>query len=63
MPSTPPVPALGSAEQTAYYSPWLKVRVLILAALTEPWSPESWAEVHTRLPWLLAEERRLRAKG
>lgn len=57
------MPALGSAEQTAYYSPWLKVRVLILAALTEPWSPESWAEVHTRLPWLLAEERRLRAKG
>ena len=63
MPSTPLVPALAPTEQTACYSPWLKVRVLIRAALTTLWSPESWAEVHASLPWLLAEEQRLRGQG
>ncbi len=51
---------LGSASQTACYQPWLKARVLLRAALTMSWPPEAWAEVHAHLPWLLAEERRLR---
>jgi hypothetical protein len=45
MPSTPAVPALAPAEQTACYSPWLKVRVLIRAALAQAWAPETWPEV------------------
>ncbi len=49
--------------QTACYSPWLKFRVLIRAALAHPWSPDEWAEVKQHLPWLLAEERRLRRQG
>ena len=61
--STPPVPALAPAEQAACYSPWLKTRVLIRAALTTPWSQDAWPEVRERLPWLLAEERRLRRQG
>jgi hypothetical protein len=63
MSSTLPVPALAPAEQTACYSPWLKVRVAIRAALTTPWSSVSWAEVRASIPWLLAEERRLRRDG
>jgi sterol desaturase/sphingolipid hydroxylase (fatty acid hydroxylase superfamily) len=38
----PSAPQLAPASQTACYSPWLKVRVLIRAALTLPWSPEDW---------------------
>jgi hypothetical protein len=63
MSSKPPVPALAPAEQTACYSDWLKVRVAIRVALTTPWSPEAWTEVRAQLPWLLAEERRLRRQG
>ena len=63
MPSAPRPPALAPAEQTACYTPWLKVRVAIRAALTTPWSPEAWPEVRARLPWLLTEERRLRREG
>jgi hypothetical protein len=62
MSSTPLVPALAPAEQTACYSPWLKIRVLIRAVLT-PWPPETWVEVLAQVPWLLAEERRLRRQG
>lgn len=63
MPSAPLVPVLAPAEQTACYSPGLKVRVLIRAALTTPWPPETWPEVRAQLPWLLAEERRLPGQG
>ena len=35
-PHTPAVPVLAPATQTACYSPWLKVRVLLRAALTTP---------------------------
>jgi hypothetical protein len=58
MPNTSTVPTLAPADQTACYSPWLKVR-----ALTIPWSPEAWPEVRAQLSWLLAEERRLRREG
>jgi len=51
---------LAPNSQTACYSPWLKVRVLIRVALTTPWSGQEWAEVKQHLPWLLAEEYRLR---
>ena len=63
MSGLPPNSPLAPVEQTACYSPWLKVRVLIRAALTQPWSPEAWPEVRSHLPWLLAEERRLRGEG
>ena len=55
--------SLAPDSQTACYLPWLKVQVLIRAALTHPWSPDAWAEVKEHLPWLLAEETRLRRQG
>jgi hypothetical protein len=58
-----PAPALAPAEQIACSSPWLKVRVLIRAVLTHPWSADGWAEVKEPLPGLMAEERRLRRQG
>jgi hypothetical protein len=54
---------LAPDSQTACYSPWLKVRVAVRAALTMPWSPEDWPEIRERLNWLLAEESRLRRQG
>jgi hypothetical protein len=55
--------SIAPASQTACYSPWLKVRVLIRAALTMPWSPEDWPEIRQHPKWLLAEESRLRRQG
>ncbi len=49
--------------QIAGYSPWLKVRVPIRAALTMPWSGWEWAEAKQHLPWRLAEETWLRRQG
>jgi hypothetical protein len=63
VPTPPSAPKLAPASQTACYSPWLKVRVLIRAALTLPWSPEDWPEIRQHLKWLLAEESRLRRQG
>ena len=54
-------PAPGS--QTASSSPQLKVRVLIRAPLTMPWSPEDCPEIREHLTWLLAEENGLRRQG
>ena len=54
---------LPSAEQAACYGPWLKVSVALRAALTFPWSPEAWVEIRQHIPWLLAEECRLRRQG
>ena len=54
---------LAPDSQTACYLPWLKVRVLIRAALTHPWAAETWPEVREHLKWLLAEESRLRRQG
>ncbi len=50
-------------SQPACHSPWLKVRVLIRAALTHPWTPEAWPEIREHLNWLLSEESRLRRQG
>jgi hypothetical protein len=49
--------------QSAGYSPWLKARVLIRAALTMPCSGWEWAEVKQHLPWLPTEEARPRRQG
>ncbi len=54
---------LAPNSRTACYSPWLKVRVLLRAALTTPWSGREWAEIKQHPPWLLAEEARLRRQG
>ena len=55
MPSTPTVIALAPAEQTACYSPRLKVRVLIRAELTRGgWPPEAWPKVREDLPAVAA---------
>ena len=54
---------LAPGSQTACYSPWLKVRVLMRAALTMPWSLADWPEIRKHLKWLFAEESRLRRQG
>ncbi len=54
---------LAPASQAACYLPWLKVCVLIRAALTMPWSPGDWPEIREHLKWLLAEESWLRRQG
>ncbi|MBF8262105.1 MAG: hypothetical protein HW376_1634 [candidate division NC10 bacterium] len=54
---------LAPDAQTACYSPWLKVRVLIRTALTMPWSPADWPEIRQHLKWLLAEEARLQREA
>lgn len=51
---------LPFAEQTACYGPWLKVSVALRYVLTYPWSNEAWEEVRQHIPWLPAEESRLR---
>ena len=43
---------LAPDSQTACYSPCLKVRVLIRAALSMPWSPEDWPEIRQHIKWL-----------
>ena len=61
LPDTPH--PLAPDSQIASYSPWLKARVLIRAALTMLWSRWEWTEVKQHLPWLLAEEARPRRQG
>jgi len=54
---------LPSASQRAIYLPWLEVSVALRYVLTFPWTPEAWWEVRQHIPWLLAEECRLRKAG
>jgi len=54
---------LPAAERTACYGPWLKVSVALRYVLTYPRSAEAWQEVRQHIPWLLAEEARLRRQG
>ena len=42
-----------------WYSPWLKVSLALRMALTYPWD----AEVRQHIPWLLAEQSRIRRAG
>ena len=43
--------------------PWLNVSLALRFALTYPWDPATWAEVRRHIPWLLAEQRRIRRAG
>jgi hypothetical protein len=59
-----PVPgrcALGA--QTTCYLPWLKVSVALQYVLSVPWTPDAWREVRQHIPWLLAEQDRIRKAG
>jgi len=46
-----------------WYSPWLKVSLALRMALTYPWEASAWAEVRQHIPWLLAEQSRIRRAG
>ena len=46
-----------------WYSPWLKVSLALRMALTYLWDANAWAEVREHIPWLLAEQRRIRRAG
>jgi len=61
--SSDPHGLLPSEERTACYGPWLKVSVALRYVLSYHWSDEAWQEVRQHIPWLLAEERRLRRQG
>ena len=39
---------------------WLKISLAVRMALTYPWDASAWAEVRQHIPWLLAEESRIR---
>src|SRR5438445_11319383 len=43
--------------------PWLKVSLALRMALTYPWDANAWAEVRQHIPWLLAEQSRIRRAG
>jgi hypothetical protein len=53
---------LAPNSLTDIYLPWLKVwRSGIV--LSVPWTPEAWREVRQHIPWLLAEQDRIRKAG
>jgi len=45
------------------YGPWLLVSVALRLMLTYPWNAAGWAEVRQHIPWLLAEQSRIRRAG
>jgi hypothetical protein len=54
---------LGPIARISAYGPCLIVSVALRLALTYPWDAASWAEVRLHIPWLLAEQRRIRRAG
>ena len=54
---------LPSAAQRAIYLPWLKVSVALRYVRTFPWTSEAWREVRQHIPWLLAQQSRVRRAG
>jgi hypothetical protein len=56
-------PSPADLPRAACYLPWLKVSVALRYVLTFPWAPEAWRKVRQHIPWLLAEEFRLRRAG
>jgi hypothetical protein len=60
----PHVPySLAPGSQTVCYLPWLKVSVALRYVRIFPWAPKAWREVRQHVPWLLAEQRRIRKAG
>ena len=55
--------SLAPGSQTVCYLPWLKVSVALRDVRTFPWAPEAWLEVRQHIPWLLAEQNRIRKAG
>ena len=54
---------LAPGSQIACYLPWLKVSVALRYVLSFPWTPEAWRVVRQPVPWLLAEQDRIRKAG
>ena len=63
MAGPPPSTILGPIARISAYGPWLIVSVALRLALTYPWDAASWAEVRQHIPWLLAEQSRIRRAG
>jgi hypothetical protein len=59
-PSSDVAHSLASGSQTGCYQPWFKVLAALRYVRTFPWAPEAWREVRQHVPWLLAEQARLR---
>jgi hypothetical protein len=60
----PHVPhSFAPSSQTVCYLPWLTVSVALRYVRTFPWAPEAWREVRQYIPWLLAEQARIRKAG
>jgi hypothetical protein len=49
--------------QTTCYLPWLKVSVALRYVLSFPWTSDAWRGVRQHIPWLLAEQDRIRKVG
>jgi len=59
----PPPLRFPPKSQRACYLPWLKVSVALRYILTFPWTDGAWREVRQHIPWLLAEQVRIRKEG
>jgi acetyl esterase/lipase len=58
-----PSTTLDPIARISAYGPWLIVSVALRLALTYPWDPAAWVEVRQHIPWLLAEQTRIRKAG
>ena len=58
---TPKAP--DPVTRISQYGPWLIVSVALRLALTYPWDVAEWAKVRQHIPWLLAEQSRIRRAG
>jgi hypothetical protein len=63
MSPSPPSTTLDPIARISAYGPWLIVSVALRYALTYPWDAAAWAEVRQHIPWLLAEQDRIRKAG
>lgn len=50
-------------KRISEYGPWLIVSVALRLVLTHPWDAAGWVEVRQHIPWLLAEQSRIRRAG
>jgi len=62
-PRLPVSHSLAPVSQTACYLLWLKVSVALRYVSNLLWAPEAWHEVRQHIPWLVAEQARLRKAG
>jgi len=63
MTGPPSATTIGPIGRISAYGPWLIGSVALPLALTYPWDAASCTEVRPQIPWLLAEQSRIRHAG